>query len=292
MVRRKDNDPYAAIAANPPLKTAQIDLSTLTPLAFNSVNGHAVPTQPANAQSLFYAVAGTYPQPLNTLHLIYQDLVPTVDRVVQGRTVAQISLPLVVLSGGTERAVQTTLQFVATCTGTFAKCVTTALATGNFSGKGTATVSADQIGLNVGASSATFQVDVPLVMTHATDTPYFQSVNPNQYVPSAFSSDQTGFTPKSGSILGPKASIGIAPFAAPLCPNNADCSGAPGTVGPPPPPPVPAVFGFCASLPDNSMTLQPAVAGFVAVANDAETLASTPVNPTDNTQPMPGFVCP
>jgi hypothetical protein len=290
MVRRHDNDPYAAIAANPPLKTAQIDLSTLTPLAFNfdSVSGKTVPTQPTNATSLFYAVAGTFPQPVNTLHLIYQGLGPTADKVVQGQTVAKISLPLVVLSGGTETAVQTTLQFVATCNGGFADCVGTVLATGNFSGKGPATVSADEIGLTFGASfgpPAIFQVDVPLVVTRATDTPYFQSVNPNEYVPTVFSSDQTGFTPKSGSILGPKASIGIAPFAAPLCPNNSNCSANQ---------PVPAVFGFCASLPNSStsLTLQPAVAGFVVVANDAETLASAPVNPTENTLPMPGFVCP
>src|SRR5262249_23083631 len=153
--------------------------------------------------------------------------------------------------------------------------------TGNFSGKGIATVSADDIGLNVGASfgsHAIFQVDVPLIVTHATDTPYFQSVNPNEFVPAAFSRDETGFTPKSSNILGPKASIGIAPFAAPLCPNNANCSVPPNT-------PVPAVFGFCANLADDSANLLPAVAAFVAVANDGEALASTPVN-------QPGFVCP
>jgi hypothetical protein len=281
MVRFTDNDPYAAIAANPPLKAA-IDLSTLTPLAFNS----AVPTQPTNANSFFYAVAGgpSGGAP-DTLHLIYEDPSRTATgQVVQGQTLAKISLPLVVLNGGTESAVQTTLQLVATCSGSFVSCVTTALATGNFSGKGAATVSADEIGLNVVASSfgshAIFQVDVPLIVTHATDTPYFQNVNPNEFVPAAFSSDETGFTPKSGNILGPKASIGIAPFAAPLCPNNQNCSVSR--------PPKPAVFGFCASLPANDTNppnLVTAVAAFVAVANDGETLASAPVN-------QPGFVCP
>jgi len=80
-----------------------------------------------------------------------------------------------------------------------------------------------------------------------------------------FSGPETGFVPNNQNILGNKtASIGIAPFTAPLCPNNVDCS-----LNPPQ-----GVFGFCASLPDNHATLLPAVAGFAAVATSGETLVS------------------
>jgi hypothetical protein len=292
MIRYNDNDPPALIAANPPLVRAQfpIDLSalTLTPLAFVSSASEAEATQlgDRDASSFFYAVTslgGTLNQP-HTLYLIYEDLSPAVDHVVLGQDVADISLPLVVLNGSAESVVPTTLKFLATCSGTFAKCVTSAMATGNFSGKGPATYSADQIGLNVAASFGTspissvshviFQVNGPLIVTGAacpntpcTDPLYFQKVNPYVYLVPAFSGDETGFIPKKSNILGPKASVGFAPFPAPLCPNNQDCSSNPPQ----------GVFGFCANLPDKNGNRLPAVAAFAAIANSGETLVSAPV---------------
>jgi hypothetical protein len=285
MIRYNDSDPPALIAANPPLASAQfpIDLSTLTltPLAFVSSASEAEATQLGDraANSFFYAVTslgGTLNQP-HRLYLIYEDLLPAVDHVVLGQDVADFSLPLVVLNGSAESVVPTTLKFLATCSGTFANCVTSALATGNFSGKGTATYSADQIGLNVAASFGTspissvshaiLQANGPLIVTAATDPLYFQKVNPYVYLVPAFSGDETGFTPKKSGILGPKASIGFAPFPAPLCPNNQNCSSKPPQ----------GVFGFCANLPDKNANRQPAVAAFAAIANSGETLVSAPV---------------
>lgn len=288
MVRSQDNDPPALVAANPPLASAQppLDLSTSTPLAFvgsTSVTGQAAATQSydENANGFFYAVTsigGPNAQP-DTVHFIYEDLFRTVDGVSKGQQVAIISLPLVVLDGSTERVVQTTLQFVATCKGGFASCVTTALATGDFSGNGKSkTYSADQIGLSVTSSfgptpisllvpHATFQVDVPLIVTSATDPLYLQSPPKNAVLFQAFFGPETGFMPKTPNILGTKtSSIGIAPFAAPLCPGNLNCSATPPQ----------GVFGFCASLPNNNATLLPAVAAFAAVATSGEALVSAP----------------
>lgn len=298
MVRSQDNDPPALIAANPPLASAQppLDLSTSTPLAFvgsTSVTGQAAATQPydENANGFFYAVTsigGPNAQP-NTVHFVYEDLFRTIDGVSKGQHVANISLPLVVLNGVAERVVQTTLQFFATCNGGFASCVTTALATGDFSGKGKSkTYSADQIGLSIASSfgpspisplvpHATFQVDVPLIVTSATDPLYLQSPPKNAVLFQAFFGPETGFIPKNPSILGTStSSIGIAPFAAPLCPGNVDCSATPPQ----------GVFGFCASLPDNRAALLPAVAAFAAVATSGETLVSAPFGSS------PKIVCP
>jgi hypothetical protein len=302
MIRYHDNDPPALIAANPPLASAQfpIDLSTLTltPLAFvSSVNSLGVAEAEAtqlgdrDATSFFYAVTslgGSLNQP-HRLYILYEDLLPTVDSVSLGQDVADVSLPLVVLNGNAERVVPTTLKFLATCQGSFANCVTTATATGNFSGKGTSTYTADQIGLNVAASFGTstissqkhaiFQVNAPLIVTGAacpnapcTDPFYvnsnFNKVNPYVYLVPAFSGDETGFIPNKSNILGSKAAaIGIAPFPAPLCPNNQNCSSSPPQ----------GVFGFCASLPDNNANRLPAVAAFAAIANSGETLVSAPV---------------
>ena len=322
MVRFQDDAGPAVVAANPPLSTGQspIDLKTLTPLAFFAQNGlPATPTQvnDSSANALVYAVTsiGPFAEP-DTFHAIFEDTFgpKTTDHVVQNsaQPVAQISLPLTVLSGYgtsnvTERAVQTTLQFFATCTGSFETCVTSVLATGNFSGKGNATYSANQIGLNAvaffGSSPrssvphAMFQVDVPLIVTAATDQLYFLlaknltygsvalNKNVNPYLFTTFNSDETGFAPKP-NIAGSKAFIGLAPFAAPLCPNGANCSANP---------PEPGVFGFCASLPDNSTptpNLLPAVAGFAAVANSGQALFSAPLAPPPLSNGQPSLVCP
>ena len=83
-----------------------------------------------------------------------------------------------------------------------------------------------------------------------------------------------------------KSLVYAAPFAAPLCPNGADCSAKP---------PEPGVFGFCASLPDISTptpNLVPAVAGFAAVANSGQALFSAPLAPPPLSNGQPSIVCP
>jgi hypothetical protein len=302
MIRSLNNAGTALLAANPavPAPTAQspLDLSSLTPLGFisgpPSTNGQAAAAPPydSDANGFFFAVAtiGPFAQP-DRLQLIYDDLSRT-KPFVQGQRAAKISLPLVVLTvdnnGGpiAEREVPTSLQLVATCTGA-AGCATTALATGNFSGNGTATYSADQIGLNVSTSftsspilqqpHAVISVNAQLIVTSATDPAYFFTVNP--FIANAFSGDEKGFKPTDSKILGSSnATIGIAPFAAPLCPSNQqDCS-----TNPPQ-----GVFGFCASLPNNSNgPLLPAVAAFVAITTAGETLVSAPVGSS------PDIICP
>jgi hypothetical protein len=301
MIRSLNNAGNALLAANPavPAPTAKspLDLLSLTPLGFisgpPSPNGQAAAAPPydSSANSFLYAVAtiGPFAQP-DRLQLIYDDLFRT-KPFVQGQRAAKISLPLVVLTVDNngnpiaEREVPTSLQLVATCTGA-AGCVTTALATGNFSGNGTATYSGDQIGLSVSTSftsspiltqpHAVFSVDGPLVVTSATDPAYFFTVNP--FIANAFSGDEKGFKPADPKILGSSnASIGIAPFAAPLCPGNVDCSANPPQ----------GVFGFCASLPNNSNgPLLPAVAAFLTITTAGETLVSAPVGSS------PDIICP
>jgi hypothetical protein len=274
IVRSQDNDAPAAIAANPP--QSSIDLSALAPLAFVAAQGQALAqATPVGANSFFYAVTstvGSASQP-NTLSVIYEDGLQT-NQLTAGQHVADMTLPLVVLSGGVEREVPATLQFFAACTGMSPNCITatTTNVTGNFSGKGNSTVTADQIGLNVTSSFGTsqfstsgthlfIQVDVPLILSSATDPLYVKDVN--SVVLTAFlNANETGFTPKSSNILGPKASIGMAPYSAPLCP-GATCSASQSQFD----------FSFCARRPDGKI----AVAAFAAIANSGEALASTPL---------------
>src|SRR5262249_40316559 len=109
----------------------------------------------------------------------------------------------------------------------------------------------------------------------------------NGFIANAFGGDESGCKPIDPKInLGSSnASIGIAPFAAPLCPNNQTCDGVP-----PNPPPPHGVFGFCASLPNNSNgpkpTVLPAVAEFLAITNAGETLVSASVGSS------PDIICP
>jgi hypothetical protein len=289
IVRVQNGVGNALVAANPPLsvptKQSPLDWSQLTPFASTSAtspNGQAAAGYSSNANSYFFAVtSGLNGGQPDTLHLRYDDLFRDHGTVVQGQDVADISIPMVVLNAGAERVVPTKLKLVASCTGG-PGCVTTttALATGNFSGTGTATYSADQLGLSIAASFGpssistqshlSFYVDAPLIVTTVTDPGYFFSTNP--FITNAFNGNEMGFKPGDPKILGSAtASIGIAPFPAPLCPGNVDCSLNP---------PEPGVFGYCASLPNNSngpnSTRLPAVAAFLAIANSGETIVSAP----------------
>jgi hypothetical protein len=272
-------------------------LANLTPIAFiSSSPGPAKATQLYNtdADVFLYGVASlsnlsTQSVQPDTLYLLYDDTSRTNGNLQQGATVAEFSLPLVVLTGypsmPAETLVPTTLQFIATGAG---NCSASTVS-GNFSGKGTQTLKAAQIGINcavVFASSplsarshAIFELAVPLVVTLTTDPLYFSNPISNlEPVGFSFKTDETGFTPPSVQppqtpILGANGnSIGIGPAAVPLC-TGLPC--------PPPTPPAP-VSALCANLPTgngNGQAPVPGVAAYYAITTVGETLLSAAVPP-------------
>ena len=255
-------------------------LPNLTPLAFiSSVNqGTAAATQLYNraANMFLYAVASGFldhgRQP-DTLFLFYEDTSRTNANLIQGQTVAQISLPLTVLNkDGTERLAMTMLQFGATNAG---DCLASTVA-GDFSGLGTPqTLTPAQIGVDCAVvfapspisakAHAIFEVQVPLVVTNATDPLYF--FNPIANIGGPFSTDVIP-PPSTPPVLGVNGkSIGIAPSAVPLCTP---------TTCPSQNPPAP-VFALCANLPGgngNGQVPVHAVAAYFALATTGETLLS------------------
>jgi hypothetical protein len=262
-------------------------LANQTPLAFiSSLPGPAAATQlyDPKADIFFYAVASlskssTQSVQPDTLYLFYDDTARTNANLLQGQTIAQFLLPLTVLDsdGTTERLVPTTLQFRIPDTGGL-PCSASAVE-GNFSGasSGTQTLTPAQVGLDCavvfapsplsGSSHAIFEVQVPLVVTNATDPLYFS--NPISNVNFSFKADDTGFTPAPATppILGSNGkSIGIGPYAAPL--------------GPPPATGVAAAYALCANLPasnGNGIVPAPGVAAYYAISTAGETLISAAV---------------
>jgi hypothetical protein len=280
-------------------------LSTLTPLAFISAPygvGPATATQPNDpiADTFLYAVASgsgalvlhNLPAP-DTLYLFYDDIQRTNRNLPQRAVVAEFSLPLMVLnSNNTERPVLTALQF--RLPGAGSEPCSAAIVQGDFLGNGTTqTKNATDIGLNCAVvfaptpssadPHAIFQLQVPLLVTQATDPTYFYSLHSgvaghlgpiSLLIPTAFLIDATGFTPAAG-ILGPLGkSIGIAPSAGPLC-STSTCPMPPAT------PPTPA-YSLCANLPrdHNNQAPVPAVAAFYAIATDGETHLLAPIVPS------------
>ncbi|HEY3911524.1 MAG TPA: hypothetical protein VGM07_16805 [Stellaceae bacterium] len=302
-VRAGQDVPGSAVYAGNVAISPPPSLASLTPLAFRGAmtgRGQATPTQlydPA-ADSFFYAVTtfGTVEgnsQP-QTLNLFYDYLLRTVPVFIKGQTVAKISLPLTVLnSNGTERFVcgargcpasEATLQITATCTGGPACLAGTV--SGDFAGSGTqqSYPAADlgvAFGETFGASPisklphATFAVRVPLIVTNVNDAPYFAFNNiANAQV---FIAEDTGFL---APVLGDGVSVGIPPYAAPPCSSSAGTA-CPMPTSPTTPPPPPSSYGFCASFSNNFTgpigNPAPAVAAFVQIGTDGETLASTPL---------------
>lgn len=269
-------------------------LTNLTPLAFiSSSPGPAKATQLYNtdAEIFFYAVAsGTGVQP-DTLYLFYDDTARTNANLMQGAIVANISLPLVVLSsdGTTERLVPTILQFRVPAAGGLPCSASTVV--GNFSGasSGSQTLMASKIGVNCAVvfapsplsakSHAIFEVQVPLVVTMITDPLYF--LNPISNVNFSFKASDTGFTPPTVNppqtpILGANGnSIGIGPAAVPL--------------GPPPAAGVATAYALCANLPGGNGNGQPpipAVAAYYAISTAGEALLSAAI-PSASTSACP-----
>lgn len=251
-----------------PVEAASLSnlLSTLTPLAFASQHsGPAAVKQlyDASADTFFYAVAsGADVQP-DKLFLFYEDLSRTNGTFEHGRVVAKFSLPLVGVNSTCSVKpcpVIATLQISATCTGG-PSCLSASFVGGI--GSQQRPVAAASLGVNFQLvfgpspmstrSHAIFELQVPLVVTGATDPPYYS--NPISFIPSPFLTD----LPLTGSV-------GIAPSAEPW--------GLPATSGP-------ATYAFCANLPGNGngQAPIPAVAAFYAIATDGETYLSAPFLP-------------
>ena len=303
----------AFVAGN--IVAAQSSLSGLTPLAFAGARTSGgtvtpVPVTDTSATSFFYAAlvngtVGVTAQP-TSLILGFEDLLRTIPIFVAHQTVAKISLPLVVLNTMTDAelfvcgaagcpASEATLAITAACTGG-PSCLAGYI-TGDFFGTGAQqTFKAADLGVTFSASFGTsaisslphaaFTVQVPLVVTQATDPAYFfpNEAALNISVFPIWSVDGVGYT---APVLGSNAAVGIPPYSGPPCANSA------GTACPAlPPPPPPSTYGICASFSNNFTgpiaNPAPAVAAFVAVALDGETYASAPLARAGS--PLP--VCP
>jgi hypothetical protein len=287
--------PCNALAVNAvnPIARASIgpsDLSSLTPLAFMSIakqQATPVPVGTSGENSFFYAVTSEA-SGQHTLDLFLDFPGWTQKQFAKGQSVATITLPLVTFDGTTETPVLATLNVTATCNGA-AVCLT-----GTVTGiPGTAMnpPSAAQLGIQFGYQfgpspnsqipHGVLEVTLPVVVTLANDPAYFgispvdntiTLINQSSGLPTAFSNTEAGFAVK---VLGTGISVGVAPYAAPLC-TDASCPSDP-TVTPI------TNYGFCASVGGIST-----VAAFVSIGTDGTTYASSqvaapqPVCPTPN----------
>jgi hypothetical protein len=283
-------------------------LSRLTPLAFKSQSpgtatmpGTALVTQlyDTSADAFLYAVGlsstgasgSKAPLPVpDYVYFFYDDLFRFNVSFTTGTTIAKFTFPLRVLnSGGTERPVPTTLNFVATNAG---DCSMSTVV-GDFAGAGggaTQTLTPDKIGIScqvvLSASPAStqthaiFEVAVPLLVTSTSDPLYFYSASTTNPVlsnpinsPHAKQGVYTAFQSDTGhsnlTNLGTGTAIGLAPSAAPLCSDlGLVCSSTA----------MPATFPICANLPTkttaNSVQFRAAVGAYYAMATSGETLLS------------------
>jgi hypothetical protein len=196
-----------------------------------------------------------------------------------------LSFPLVVLNkDGSETPVAATLK--ASCNG-HGPCSATVSGVG----PGKTSYSPGQLGLYFSFNSGLVELRIPLVVTMQNDPAYFTKVelanpamfttspcpigvNPTSAYCEAFSKQDLG---SPAGFLGKGASIGIAPYPAPLCTTGANTN-CPTT---PPATPPTTYFGFCASFSNKQ-----AIAAFVGVGTDATTYVSSPVPGTGITLPQ------
>jgi hypothetical protein len=278
--------PQIAInAANIPVKSppsGPLAISYLTPLAFTQEGAVTQYGDPAAKRFLYAAlIEGSDGQP-QVLDVVLDDTLGTSKQFSKG-PVAAFSLPLVILNG-TESPVAATLQLTATCNGA-ADCLSGTVT--GVTGPGKTPPTAAQLGIqfsstfgsspNSTTAHRTYELLLPIIVTNTNDPAYFTNPpscpNTNKGTNllsgycNAFSKQSLGFT---ASVLG-GASIGVAPYAAPLCtPATCPAQGTAQTT----------YFGFCASF--GSV---PAVTTFIQIGTDGTTIMTTPVN----TQ---GTVCP
>jgi hypothetical protein len=287
-------------AVNPPAASPVdvSDLPNLTALAFTTGKDPAVPVPlgTSGATSFLYAVAT--PSDLNgqikTLTLFFDSTAQTNSNFQKGQVFAQVSLPLALLSGSTERPIcgatgcpasVATLQISGCSSG--AGCVNGLAANviGDFSMPGTiGTMSASQLNIGVSVSFAPspnsasshliLKVVVPLLVTAATDPAYFGVVPPSGVVPvNQLSGLPTAFT---GDVVQKPSNIGIAPQAAPTCAGNNPCPAHQPTTTYP----ICASFAGGVSGPLGSGSFHSAVATFAAIGTDATAYVSSPVAAT------------
>jgi hypothetical protein len=266
------------------------DKIALTPIAT------ATQLDDPDAGAFLYAVgslsaSSTQTTQPDSFYILYEDLSRSNQTFNKNQIVAYFSLPLTVLSGGSESLVMTNLQVVAVCDGGPACLQAQAIG-----GMGTPQkpIPTTQLGIKFGLvfapspistnSHAFFELQVPLVITGVcslnstpcspdTDPLYF--FNPISNVAFAFTADETGFPQANGT------SIGIGPAAVPLCSGTGPC----------PPPTPPHFFALCAKLPGgnsngNGQAPVPAVAAYYAISTAGETLLTAPLNG------FSGSVCP
>jgi hypothetical protein len=285
-------------AVNPPAASSVdvSDLPNLTPLAFTTGKGQAVPVPlgTSNATSYFYAVAtpDQNGEINKTLTLFFDSPVQTNSNFQKNQVFAQVSLPLALLSGSTERPIcgatgcpasVATLQI--SCSGSGAGCASGLAANviGDFSTPGTIiTMSAGSLGIqasvsfgaspNSASSHLILKVVVPLLVTAAHDPAYF-GVVPSGTIPvNQLSGLPTAFT---SDVVQKPSNIGIAPQAAPTCAGNTCPASQPTTTYP-----------FCASFaggvsgPLGSGSFHSAVATFASIGTDATSYVSSPVPAT------------
>jgi hypothetical protein len=285
--------PQVAInAVNGPAKWSLDDtsdaLSYVAPLAFTQ---GAVPTLygDPNTNGFFYAHVLEGANGPQALELLVEQLPGTSKPSFGGLVPVTLKFPAVILnSNGTETPVSATLH--AACLG-LGPCP----ATVSGFGPGNKTYSAHALGLNFSfvlspspqslVPHPIAALSIPLVVTKQNDPAYFfttttspcpSGVNPASGYCEAFLQQALGFP---ASVLGNGASVGIAPYPAPLC-TSTTC---PTTPPVPPAPPPPTYFGFCASFSKNTV-----IAAYAGIGTDATTYATSPVPGTGVTLP----VCP
>jgi len=288
-------------AVNP--SAASADLSNLTPLAFTTVKGQAVPVPlgTKGADSFFYAVATPDGEP-NMLTVVFDYPTLTSSSFTKSQVVANVSLPLQALNNdGTERPIcgatgcpasLATLQITACSSGPGCVSGFAANVTGDFSTPGTIiTMSASQLNIgfkvsflqspNSSRSHFILEVQVPLLMTLGNDPAYFGLAPSGAVVNSGsftFVNQLTGLPTAFTAEL--KPTFGVTPQAAPSC--NGTCPSFPFI----------STFPFCASFAGNGGgPLSPAVATFVTLGTDATTYVSSPVT-TANPMNVPILQCP
>ena len=251
--------PTATVTVGNPPAGSPFSLSNVAPLAFASPStskGTLSVVQPGNAaaNSFFYAatngIAAMQSPDTLVLTFDYPPLTNPQPAVSRGTDLADIMLPLTVLNGGSESAAPTLLKIRA---GSCKTCYTVT-ATGNFTGSGPQTVNASALGLTVGvafqsspnaaAAHAVITVQVPLLVTAATDPAYFYDPI-SAVLQSLFVVDELGFTPALPGGL----PIGMAPVAS----------------------------QFSANIANTTGVSVPAVNAYLAIATDGETLVSAPL---------------
>jgi hypothetical protein len=281
-------------AVNPPAASpvAVSDLPSLTPLAFTTGKGQAVPVPlgTSGANSFLYAVATPDQNgEIKTLTLLFDYPALTKSNFQKSQVIANVSLPVQVLnSDGSERLIcgatgcpasltsLATLQISACNSGPGCVNGLAANVVGDFSSPGTiSTMSASALGIQLSMSFAPspnsdrshfiLGVQVPLLVTHGNDPAYF-GVVPSGVIPvNQLSALPTAFT----SDVVPPSGFGVTPQAAPACLVSGTC------------PPLTTTYSFCASFAGNGAgPLTSAVATFLSVGTDATTYVSSPVPAT------------